>query len=83
MLPFVERQPAANSWSMPLQWMATADATTRIHRYAGEPGTRAHELMTSPVGQIVGRMNDERPVAEIMRELTDELAASARRLGAL
>jgi NAD(P)H-dependent flavin oxidoreductase YrpB (nitropropane dioxygenase family) len=68
---------------MPLQWMATADATTRIHRYAGQPGSRAHELMTSPVGQIVGRMNDERPVSEIMRELTDELAASARRLGAL
>ena len=68
---------------MPLHWMATAEATTRIHRFAGQPGTRAHELMTSPVGQIVGRMNAERPVAEIMRELTDELAASARRLGAL
>jgi NAD(P)H-dependent flavin oxidoreductase YrpB (nitropropane dioxygenase family) len=68
---------------MPLQFMATADATTRIHRYAGQPGTRAHELMTSPVGQIVGRMNDERPVAEIMRELREELAASARRIGAI
>jgi NAD(P)H-dependent flavin oxidoreductase YrpB (nitropropane dioxygenase family) len=68
---------------MPLQFMATAEATTRIHRFAGQPGTRAHELMTSPVGQIVGRMNAERPVAEIMRELTDELAASARRVGAI
>ncbi|MBZ0237274.1 MAG: nitronate monooxygenase family protein [Deltaproteobacteria bacterium] len=65
---------------MPLHWMATADATSRIFRYAGQPGNKAEELLTSPVGQIVGRMNHERPVAEIMRELARELEASIRRM---
>lgn len=68
---------------MPLQFMLTAEATSRIHRYAGQPGNRALELMTSPVGQIVGRMNDERPVAQIMEELVAELEASVRRFGTL
>ncbi len=67
---------------MPLQFMLTADATSRIHRYAGQPGNRAHELLTSPVGQIVGRMNHERPVADIMAELVTELATSIRRMTA-
>lgn len=68
---------------MPLQFMATADATSRIHRYAGQPGNRAVELLTSPVGQIVGRMNEERPVAEIMETMIRELEESVRRLGSL
>ncbi len=68
---------------MPLQFMATADATSRIHRFAGQPGNRAAELLTSPVGQIVGRMNDEQPVAEIMETMIRELEASIRRLGNL
>jgi NAD(P)H-dependent flavin oxidoreductase YrpB (nitropropane dioxygenase family) len=65
---------------MPLQFMATADATSRIFRYAGQPGSRAAELLTSTVGQIVGRMNVERPVAEIMEELVRELEATCRSL---
>jgi len=65
---------------MPLQFMATADATSRINKYAGQPGTRAHELLTSPVGQIVGRMNEERPVADVMGEIVRELEASVRRM---
>ncbi len=67
---------------MPLQFMLTADATSRIHRFAGQPGNRAEELLTSPVGQIVGRMNQVRPVAEIMSELVRELEDSIRRMTA-
>jgi NAD(P)H-dependent flavin oxidoreductase YrpB (nitropropane dioxygenase family) len=65
---------------MPLHWMSTAEATSRIFRAAGTPGTRAHELLTSPVGQIVGRMNHVRPVAEIMADLVRELEATCRTL---
>ncbi len=65
---------------MPLQFMATADATTRIHHWAGQPGTRAHELLTSPVGQIVGRMNAVRPVEDVMRDLVTELEGCVRRM---
>jgi NAD(P)H-dependent flavin oxidoreductase YrpB (nitropropane dioxygenase family) len=65
---------------MPLQFMATADATSRIFRHAGQPGSRAHELLTSPVGQIVGRMNASRPVAQIMDELVREMRTTISRL---
>ncbi len=65
---------------MPLHFMLMADATTRIHTFAGSPGSRAHELATSPVGQIVGRMNEERPVAAIMADLVAECRASLERL---
>jgi NAD(P)H-dependent flavin oxidoreductase YrpB (nitropropane dioxygenase family) len=65
---------------MPLQFMATADATSRIFKYAGQPGTRAHELLTSPVGQIVGRMNAVKSVAEVMDELVREMRATMTRM---
>jgi NAD(P)H-dependent flavin oxidoreductase YrpB (nitropropane dioxygenase family) len=68
---------------MPLQFMATADATSRIFRHAGRPGSRAHELLTSPVGQIVGRMNASRPVAAIMDDLVRELGETIDRMAAV
>jgi NAD(P)H-dependent flavin oxidoreductase YrpB (nitropropane dioxygenase family) len=68
---------------MPLHFMLMAEATTRIHHFAGQPGTRAAELATSPVGQIVGRMNQVRPVAEIMDALVKETRETLRRLAAL
>jgi NAD(P)H-dependent flavin oxidoreductase YrpB (nitropropane dioxygenase family) len=68
---------------IPLQFMLTADATTRIHKFAGQPGTRAHELLTSPVGQIVGRMNQVRPVRAVMDDLVAELRTTLERMGAL
>ena len=56
---------------MPLQWMATADAQQRIHLYAetGEPGSA--ELLGSPVGQVVGQMNQVKPAKEVVRELVN------------
>ena len=36
-----------------------------------------------PVGQIVGRMNEVRPVAEVMAELIGETSAVIDRLGGL
>jgi len=65
---------------MPLQWMATAEATSRIFRYADAAPARPHELLTSPVGQIVGRMNESRPVAAIMEDLVREARAAIARL---
>jgi NAD(P)H-dependent flavin oxidoreductase YrpB (nitropropane dioxygenase family) len=65
---------------MPLQFMLTADATSRIHRYAGQPGTRAEELLTSPVGQIVGSMNRACSTQEMMDELVSGFREAARRI---
>jgi NAD(P)H-dependent flavin oxidoreductase YrpB (nitropropane dioxygenase family) len=68
---------------MPLQFMATAEATSRIFRHVDTPGSRARELLTSPVGQIVGRMDRMRPVAEIMADLVRECRDTVARIGAL
>ena len=49
---------------MPLQGLLVADAVSRIQTY------ETAELIGTPVGQIVGQMTEERPVAAVMDELT-------------
>ena len=61
---------------MPLQFMVTADAVSRVHRYAD----KAKDVMFNPVGQIVGTMNDVRPVKEVIRQLVEEYLEAAERL---
>jgi len=68
---------------MPLQFMATADATSRIFHYADQSGSRARELLTSPVGQIVGRMNEERTVHDVMDQIVKELRETVARMARL
>jgi NAD(P)H-dependent flavin oxidoreductase YrpB (nitropropane dioxygenase family) len=67
---------------MPLQFMLTADATTRIHRYAHSDRYGAKELVGAPVGQIVGRMNTVRPVRELMHEMVEEYLDTIARMSA-
>ena len=61
---------------MPLQFMVTGDAVARGHRYAD----KAKKVMFNPVGQIVGRMNDIRPVKEVMQRLVEEYLEAVERL---
>jgi NAD(P)H-dependent flavin oxidoreductase YrpB (nitropropane dioxygenase family) len=61
---------------MPLQFMVTADAVSRGHRYA----EKAKDVMFNPVGQIVGTMNAIRPVREVIRQLVEEYLEAAERL---
>ncbi|MFF3757234.1 NAD(P)H-dependent flavin oxidoreductase [Streptomyces sp. NPDC002185] len=49
---------------MPLQGLLVAEAVSRIQRHEVEP------LLGTPVGQIVGRMNSERSVQQVVDELT-------------
>jgi len=51
---------------MPLQFMLTAEAMTRMNRYAHVEGSRARELVGVPVGQIVGRMNTVRSARDVI-----------------
>ena len=51
---------------MPLQYLLTADALARM-RAAGR-----HDLVGTPIGQIVGSMQQLRPVAEVFAELARE-----------
>ncbi|MFI5395052.1 MAG: NAD(P)H-dependent flavin oxidoreductase [Candidatus Binatia bacterium] len=61
---------------MPLQFMVTADAVARGHRYA----ERAKDVMFNPVGQIVGRLDAVRPVREVILQLVEQYLEAAERL---
>jgi NAD(P)H-dependent flavin oxidoreductase YrpB (nitropropane dioxygenase family) len=68
---------------MPLQFMLTSEAITRMHRYAHLETSRARELVGSPVGQIVGRMNSVRSVREVIYDLMNEFVEAVNRTSAL
>jgi NAD(P)H-dependent flavin oxidoreductase YrpB (nitropropane dioxygenase family) len=59
---------------MPLQNLLVADAHNRINA-SGDP-----DVISMPVGQIVGRMNEVRPVAEVMADLVAEFEATVKKL---
>ena len=61
---------------MPLQFMVTADAVARGHRYAEQ----AKAVMFNPVGQVVGRMNEVRSVKDVIYTLVEEYVEAVERL---
>jgi NAD(P)H-dependent flavin oxidoreductase YrpB (nitropropane dioxygenase family) len=65
---------------MPLQFMLTADALARIGRSAEAEGSPARELLGSPVGQIVGRMNAVKPVRDVVYGLVEEFVDAMERM---
>ncbi|HTW16369.1 MAG TPA: nitronate monooxygenase family protein [Nocardioides sp.] len=62
---------------MPLQNLLVAEAHNRITA-ANDP-----DVISMPIGQIVGRMNDVKPVAEVMAELVSGFEDSVARLNKL
>src|SRR5262245_28329958 len=68
---------------MPLQFMLTADAIQRIHHYAHVETSGAKELIGSPVGQVVGRMNSVRPIKEVVYDMMNEFVDAVHRVSAL
>jgi NAD(P)H-dependent flavin oxidoreductase YrpB (nitropropane dioxygenase family) len=76
-----EAKESPGTLPLPLQYMATSDAVNRIHFHAAHsPDSRASELLGSPVGQIVGRMNAIRPAAEIVEQIAAEFTQTLERL---
>ena len=61
---------------MPLQNMLVGEAHLRMSK-GGDP-----DVVAMPVGQIVGRMNEVRPVAEVMASLLAEIEEARARLKA-
>ncbi|MFD8569079.1 NAD(P)H-dependent flavin oxidoreductase [Streptomyces sp. NPDC059639] len=59
---------------MPLQGLLVAEAVSRIQKYEVEP------LLGTPVGQIVGRMNEERSVQAVFDELTRDFEKAIDRI---
>lgn len=69
---------------MPLQFMLTADAQARMHRAAASmPDAPAAQLVTTPVGQIVGSMNSVRSARDVIYDIVTEFAATTERLAGL
>ena len=62
---------------MPLQNLLVSEAHNRLMR-SGDP-----TVVAMPVGQIVGRMNEVRPVAEVMSSLVAEADETLNRLAKL
>ncbi|MCD4525909.1 nitronate monooxygenase family protein [Nocardioides sp. cx-173] len=70
-----EEEGAPAPLPMPLQNLLVAQAHHRISA-ANDP-----DVISMPIGQIVGRMNDVRPVADVMADLVAEFEETVRRLG--
>src|SRR5262249_9480964 len=69
-------QDSPGTLPMPLQGLLVAEAEARIRKH------QVRDLMGSPVGQIVGMMNDVKPVSEIIERLVAEFDEAARRVAA-
>ncbi len=67
-------EDAPDPLPMPLQNLLVSDAHNRINA-SGDP-----DVISMPVGQIVGRMNDVRPVADVMTDLVSEFEEAVARL---
>ena len=65
---------------MPLQYMATAEATHRIYRHAREGTVESATLLGTPVGQVVGQMNKVKTVAQVVEELVYEYIETVTRV---
>ncbi len=68
------QEDAPQPLPMPLQNLLVSDAHNRMSAH-GDP-----DVISMPVGQIVGRMNEVRPVAEVMAELVRGFEESVDRL---
>jgi NAD(P)H-dependent flavin oxidoreductase YrpB (nitropropane dioxygenase family) len=72
-----EDEDAPEPLRMPLQNLLVSEAHQRLMR-SGQP-----DVVPMPAGQIVGRMNEIRPVADVMAELVGETGAVIDRLRGL
>jgi NAD(P)H-dependent flavin oxidoreductase YrpB (nitropropane dioxygenase family) len=72
-----EEPGAPDALPMPLQNLLVADAHQRLMQ-SGRP-----DVIPMPVGQIVGRMNEVRPVAEVMADLVAGYEQAIARLNDL
>jgi NAD(P)H-dependent flavin oxidoreductase YrpB (nitropropane dioxygenase family) len=68
---------------MPLQFMATAEATQRITRFAQTGAEGSASLLGTPVGQVVGQMNTRKPARQVVEEMVSEYIDAVERVSGL
>lgn len=69
-----ERSDTPDPLGMPLQYMLASEANRRI------AASDVDALKGTPIGQIVGRMNETRPVADVIADLVSEYDATIARM---
>ena len=69
-----EGKESPGTLPIPLQWMVQSEAVERIYHH------KVDALMGSPVGQIVGRMNEVKTTAEVMADFVNEYEKTVSRL---
>ena len=72
-----DREDCPGYLPMPMQFMLVADVMTRVAR------ANNRELTGMPVGQVVGMMNEARPVRDVMQRLVEEYIEASERLAKL
>ena len=72
-----EADDAPGFLPMPLQYLATAEAQRRIGR------SNNREFVGIPVGQIVGSMNEVRPVKDVIFQMVEEFIEASERVAKL
>ena len=75
-----EGEESPGTLPMPLQLLATADATQRIHHYAKAEVGNAKALVGTPVGQVVGQMNQIKPAGKVVMDLVEEYIEAVSRV---
>ena len=75
-----ERDDCPGTLPMPLQYMACSEAQTRIGLAARQQGAKAQELVGMPVGQVVGRLNQEMSSKDVIYQFIDEFVETVDRL---
>ncbi len=87
------KTPWTEAWSdannpdplpMPLHFMLIADAVQRMRVHAeAHPDSEAARMVPNPIGQIVGRINEPRAVADVIGDMVTECRETIARLGRL
>jgi NAD(P)H-dependent flavin oxidoreductase YrpB (nitropropane dioxygenase family) len=72
-----EREDTPAPLPMPLQGIVFSEAARRVSR------AKNRDLMGTPVGQIVGSMNEVRPVRDVIFDMVEEWVETTKRLDAL
>jgi NAD(P)H-dependent flavin oxidoreductase YrpB (nitropropane dioxygenase family) len=75
-----EREDCPGTLPMPLQYMACSEAQTRIALAARKEGAKARELVGMPVGQVVGRIDQEVGSADVIYQFMEEFVEAVERL---
>jgi NAD(P)H-dependent flavin oxidoreductase YrpB (nitropropane dioxygenase family) len=78
-----DRPDSPDPLGMPLQTALVSDPQVRINQAAGHPGTKARELATYFVGQVVGSLDRVRPTRSVVLDMVEEFIDTIGRLEGL